>query len=178
MRAPGGIGIGSLFRKQLRFRSSTSVRFCPTWAPQYLMTCQARSHSSRQYTSGRHNSVSGTSRKCSTVDAVLIPFCPLHTLLKLMCVGSRLTNRKCSMPSVLPRGYFHRRPSERWMLICLPKSSFTRASAMSLPHDTPNTKWNTTTGHEHSALSSIAILVEPPLNLRRSPKPPSPRAKT
>jgi hypothetical protein len=41
------------------------------------------------------------------------------------------------MPSVLSRGYFHRRPSERWMLMCLPKSSSTRASAMSLPHNTP-----------------------------------------
>jgi len=41
------------------------------------------------------------------------------------------------MPSVLSRGYFHRRLSERWMLMCLPKSSYTRVSAMSLPRNTP-----------------------------------------
>jgi hypothetical protein len=62
---------------------------------------------------------------------------PLRTLLKLMFVGPGLPNRKCSMPSVLSRGYFHTRLSERWMLVCLPKSSYTRVSAMSLPRNTP-----------------------------------------
>src|SRR5271154_3929109 len=72
------------------------------------MTCQARSHS---YTSGKHNSVSGTSRKCSRrrVNSFLSP---LHSA-QVDVRWSRLTNRKCSMPSVLSRGYFHRRPSER-----------------------------------------------------------------
>src|ERR1700722_17172149 len=67
------------------------------------------------------------------------------------------------MPRVLSRGYFHRQPSERRMLMWLPKPSSTRASAMLLPHNTP-----TQSGIQRQIMSTrlyppFAILVEPRL---------------